>query len=1085
MSKITWTKEQHEAITCDIANTIVSAGAGSGKTAVLTERIFNHLCKGIDIDHLLVLTFTKAAAASMKEKTKEKIEKNEGGALNENRRKDQLDKIDGSYIMTFDAYSLSLVKKYHYLLNVSNNISVIDENVMKIKQEEILDEIINQKYLSKDSKFLETINDLCIKSDNAFKEAIIAINNKMDLIIDKDEFINNYFNQFFSNEFVEKQVIEYRESSLEILKNIERWLETLMDIIYGYKTTFIEKEVPKLETLVSCKTVEDLENEISDFSLGSMRISGIDDYTKLRASFFKDKISEAVKEIKEIFAFSKTEVKNQISSTRKYVEVILEIINRLEKKTSIFKKEKDLYTYTDIAKMSIKLVEENENIRNEIKDYFKEILVDEYQDNSDLQEEFISLISNNNVFVVGDIKQSIYGFRNANPLNFQNKYNECKKVSDGKVIDLNKNFRSRKEVLDSVNHIFSYLMDQYIGGVNYDKSQMLEFGQEKYTQNCPDANYYQTEIISYRLKQEQESEDSKGKITIEKVDIYPFADKEFKKEEVEAMIIARDIKNKIAGEFQIFDGKNLRKVNYGDFCIMAQTKKHFDLFNEILSAEAIPVKVEREVQIGETDIIKVIKRIFMMIDNIVNKKDKEVQKHCYASIERSFLIQNTDEAIYETIKEDTIEKTISYLKCVNISQGIENKTILEVFNEIIKAFDFYEKIHLLGEVEMNVAIIEYVSDLAIQLGQIGYSYSDFASHLEKILNDEKKKLEFKLNQHEENAVKIMSIHNSKGLEFRICYYPLLFGRFNTSDVKGDYLFSKERGVILPCKIYERNQYLGLSETVLKKLFKQDKNREMISEKIRLFYVALTRAQEKIIMICPLESNETEFDDGVVENDTRLKYNSFLSMLNSISGALAKYVWEIDLSKDSKEIQLNKKYLDKITDVFKDLDKNADPIEVSIPKEIVPELLEKGKFSKEISIIDQTTKDIMEYGTKLHYLLEVIDLKNPDYSIIEAECEGKIRKFVESDLLKDVKSVKVIKEFEFIYQQDNQQKHGFIDLLLEYEDRFVIIDYKLKNISDENYDLQLLGYKEYIESVSYKKVECYLFSLMESTYRQVK
>ena len=109
----------------------------------------------------------------------------------------------------------------------------------------------------------------------------------MDLIIDKDEFINNYFNQFFSNEFVEKQVIEYRDSSLEILKNIEKWTETLVNIIYGYKTTFIEKEVPKLETLVSCKTVEDLENEISDFSLGAMRISGIDDYTKLRASFLR------------------------------------------------------------------------------------------------------------------------------------------------------------------------------------------------------------------------------------------------------------------------------------------------------------------------------------------------------------------------------------------------------------------------------------------------------------------------------------------------------------------------------------------------------------------------------------------------------------------------------------------------------------------------------------------------------------------------------------------------------------------------------------------------------------------------------
>ena len=128
---------------------------------------------------------------------------------------------------------------------------------------------------------------------------------------------------------------------------------------------------------------------------------------------------------------------------------------------------------------------------------------------------------------------------------------------------------------------------------------------------------------------------------------------------------------------------------------------------------------------------------------------------------------------------------------------------------------------------------------------------------------------------------------------------------------------------------------------------------------------------------------------------------------------------------------------------------------------------------------------MESGTKLHYLMEVVDFKNPDYSIIDNKFKLIIQKFIESDLLKDVAKAKVIKEYEFIYQQDKQQKHGVIDLLLEYEDRFVVIDYKLKNISDEDYNLQLSGYKEYIESVSNKKVECYLYSLIDSTYRQVK
>ncbi len=1069
MNSIEWTDEQKDAINCQIGNTIVSAGAGSGKTAVLTERIFNHLGKGIDIDRLLVLTFTKAAAVSMKEKTKKKIVNNIGNKLEENFRKNQLDKIDGSYIMTFDAFALSMVKKYHYLLNVSDKISIIDENVMKIKQEEILEKIFNQKYSSRDQKFLETINDLCVKNDSAFKEAIISINNKMDLIIDKQNFIDNYFNHFFSDEFIEKQVTEYRGESLKLQKDIGRWLKELIVKLDGHISKFITNDVPKLKEYVGNKTVEQLEIATKDYKVGQMRItSEIDEETKQEASFFKNRIADAIKEIKDIFLFSETQDQRNIKSTRKYVEVVLDIIKQLDEETSKFKAEKDLYSYMDIAKMSIQIVKENDNIRNEIKNYFEEILVDEYQDNSDLQEKFIDLISNDNVFVVGDVKQSIYGFRNANPLNFHNKYERCKDEDFGRTIDLNKNFRSRKEVVETVNKIFALLMDQYIGGVDYDDFQAMKFGQEKYDKLVSNSNY-KTEIISYKTQQD-------------KVPIYPFVDKEYSKEEVEAMIIAKDIKEKIKNKYQVFDEKELRDVKYGDFCIIAQTKKHFDLFNEILSNEAIPVKVEREVQIGETDIVKVIKNIFAMIDNIVNKKDMKIEKHCYASIERSFLIQNKDEIIYETIKKNKIRESESYKKCVNISQGISDKTILEIFNEIIKEFDIYEKLHLIGEVELSVAILEYISDLAFQLGQIGYNYSEFSRHLEKIISDDNKKLEFKLNQFEDNTVKIMTIHNSKGLEFRICYYPLLFGKFNTSDTRGDYLFSKERGIILPYKLYEGDTYLGLSDTVLKELFKKDKDCERISEKIRLFYVALTRAQEKMVLICPLEKTLTTLENGVVENRIRLKYNSILSMLNSITGFLEQHIKTIDLQND---IRLSKSYLGKRKNVFEELKKGEETMEVKVLSPIVPELVEIGKFSKDISIIDQETKDTMEYGTKLHYLMEILDLKEPDYSIVDEKYKTKVKNFIESDLMEDIAKARVIKEFEFIYQKDNQQKHGFIDLLLEYEDRLVIVDYKLKNISDDNYNKQLLGYKEYMEAISNKKVECYLYSIVDSTYIKVE
>lgn len=245
-----------------------------------------------------------------------------------------------------------------------------------------------------------------------------------------------------------------------------------------------------------------MENEIIDFHLGQLSFSkDVAEETSEKATSLKNKIARTIGKFKNIFTFSEAQLYDQIKSTEKYVKVILDIVGQLDKKAWI-SKEKDLYSYTDIAKMSIQVVKENEIIRNEIKNYFREILVDEYQDNSDLQEEFINLISNNNVFVVGDIKQSIYGFRNANPLNFQKKYEKCKSGDYGKTIDLNKNFRSREEVVETVNIIFGRLMDRDIGGVNYDESQKMQFGQDKYSNHCLDSDY-RTEIISYELKKKK------------------------------------------------------------------------------------------------------------------------------------------------------------------------------------------------------------------------------------------------------------------------------------------------------------------------------------------------------------------------------------------------------------------------------------------------------------------------------------------------------------------------------------------------------------------------------------------------------
>ena len=199
---ISWKLPQRHAIYDDDHNIIVSAGAGSGKTAVLTERVFQHVVTNIDINRMLVLTFTENAASEMKKRIRDKIVKNEGNLLSEERRADQLNKIDSSYIMTFDAYALSLVKKYHYLLNVDRDISIMNSQVLFVQYDQFLDEIFNSHYENNDPEFLDIINKFCTKNDNTIRGWVLELNKKLNMRFDRDEYLKNYLDRFYSEEMI-------------------------------------------------------------------------------------------------------------------------------------------------------------------------------------------------------------------------------------------------------------------------------------------------------------------------------------------------------------------------------------------------------------------------------------------------------------------------------------------------------------------------------------------------------------------------------------------------------------------------------------------------------------------------------------------------------------------------------------------------------------------------------------------------------------------------------------------------------------------------------------------------------------------
>ena len=1036
-----WTKEQSLAIYESGKNIIVSAGAGSGKTAVLSERVLKKIENGIDIDRLLILTFTKAAASEMKNRIRKKIKSNKDLI-------EQLNRLDSSYITTFDSYSLSIVKKYHYLLNIKKNVSIIEENILNIKIEEYLEEIFEKKYQSNDEKFFKLINYFCIKDDSIIKKTIININKKLNMKYDKEDYLNNYVNDKYNDNYINENINKYVNFIKEKISYLDLLLTKLSDYV---DCDYYSAVANSLQNLFNATTYEEIRESCS------VKLPNLKRGTEETGKLIKKEMSEIIKEINELTIIPDTQsLKNNIYLNKDYVEVIIDIIKELDLYVNDYKHQNDLYDFNDISKMAIKIVKENKDIREELKNYFQEILVDEYQDTNDLQEEFITSISNNNLYMVGDIKQSIYRFRNANPNIFRTKYNNYAVNNGGMKIDLLKNFRSREEVLANINLIFDYIMDDAIGGAEYKEGHRMVFGNTTYNIEGKTSQDNNLEIYNY-----------------------PYDKKNgFTKEEIEAFIIANDILDKVNNHYQVFDKDEqiLRDINYSDFSILIDRTTSFELYKKVFLYKHIPLSIFKDEYLTSSDLLLVIKNIFKLLDVVVNKKSKKELTYSFLSIGRSFLFNYTDDYLFNIIKNDKYQETIILEKINVIKENIDSKSISMILDEIIHEFDLYNKLIEIGDLKESYVKVEYLYSLSTNLNQMSYTYQDFIEFIDNIIENGTD-IKFSLNKEESNSVKIMTIHKSKGLEYHICYFPGLTPKFNDSDIKEKFIYDNNLGIISP---YFNE---GIGNTFYRELFKENYEKEEISEKIRLFYVALTRAKEKMIFILPMEEMEEEYDENeLVVNTIRLSYRSFKDILKSIKSKVNIYIKDIDINS----LGLTNKYnIVTSNNLFEKIIKENNKIETINYQ--IPKLLEKEQshFSKSnTGLITKEQKEVMELGTKLHYIMETLDFINPNLNSIEDKYQKYITRFLESDLLKDIKNGKVYKEYEFIEKDDNNIKTGIIDLMIEYNDHIDILDYKLKNINDSDYNKQLLGYKNYIEKLTNKKTNIYLYSLFDSKYREV-
>lgn len=1024
-----WTNEQKEAIYTEGTNIIVSAGAGSGKTAVLTERVLEKVKKGISVDNLLILTFTKMAAKEMKERIGDKLKKE--GLTSE------LAKLDTADITTFDAYALSVVKKYHYYLNVSKDINIIDGSVITLYKRKILKDIFEELYEENNHEFIDFIQEYCIKDDKDIFEFILNINSKLDLKTNKREYLDNYINTVYDEVKIDNDIDNYIKVILKLISNINDYLEYIDDDDY------LAKLYDVISPLLSAKSYDDIKSNIS-IKLPILR--GASDITRE----YRDKIKSTIDEIKKLTTYdSYDDIKRGILSTKGNAKVIIDIIKKLDDITYNYKVKYNSYEYSDISALAIKLVRDNKEIREEIKNNLNEILIDEYQDTNDVQEEFISYISNNNVYMVGDIKQSIYRFRNANPYIFKNKYDTYSNNIGGIKIDLNKNFRSREEVINNINLLFDRIMDNDIGGADYSLSHRMIYGNLMYKgdgDNKEDNNF---SVYNY------------------------LNDTTFKNNEVEAFIIADDIKNKINSGYRAFgkDTNGVRKIKYSDFAILLDSSKSFDLYKKILEYNGIPTSIVKSVNLTDGEVVLVIKNIISFIIKINDNKIDNEFKKLFISIGRSFLFNTDDNVLFDYFLNNNFKDSDIYKISYNITKRLDTISLEEIIDLIVDNFDFYNKLFLLGDYNANILRIQKLKEITNSLINLDYDIYDYQKYLDDIISNNLK-LEYSVNDNSTDTVKIMTIHASKGLEFGVCYYGELYNRFNNSDAISKYSYDNKYGIILPYK----DKFLY--NTIYHNLSYRDYVMENISERIRLFYVALTRAKEKMIFILPSNTKEDNKSIGdIIDNSIRGKYNSFASIMYSLESITKDYYKNIDindinLSKDYNMISNNnyKEHLKLIND------------KIGVNTTCIPSSIKENKtFSKkDIHIVTKEEEDKLLYGRLVHELFECTDFNNLD------NLSDNNKKIIERFLEKvDISHANIYKEYEFIYDEDNTTYHGIIDLMLEYQDNIKIIDYKLKNINDDAYIKQLNGYKDYIEKLFNKKTSIYLYSITLNTLEEIK
>ena len=869
---VKWTKEQQQVIDLRDRNILVSAAAGSGKTAVLVERILTMVTEGekpIDIDSLLVVTFTKAAASEMKERILGALEKRLLKTPEDEHLARQTTFIHNAQINTIHGFCGYVIKNYFHLIDLDPGYRIAEEGELKLLKMEVAGEVIEAAYEEKGEAFLDFIEWYATgKSDSEIEEIIIRLH----------EFAMSHP---WPGQWLKERALEYQGELQETQWLVKMWedialnLQEASAIVKQNIDIANEADGPHMYTsalLSDMDMVAAMSRKMGDYNEFSElicncefdRLSGKKDenVSIAKRELVKDKRKEMrgiLDNIKALYFYAEpSQVWQDIQNCGPIVQELVELVLDFKERFADKKRKRNILDYSDMEHFALDILVSQEDGKavptaaaRELSDCFAEIMIDEYQDSNYVQEMILASVSKqsvdkNNIFMVGDVKQSIYRFRLARPELFMDKYhNYTKEDSERQKIDLHKNFRSRVEVLDTVNYLFERIMHESLGGITYDEEAALNKGVDFAAGN--DADFAKTEMLI--IEQDDELLDGDT----------------INAREMESLVIANRIEE-IVGHEKVFDKDTgeYRKAQYRDCVVLLRTITGWgDTFSQTLTGRGIPAYVtSRTGYFSALEVVTVL--------NYLHICDNPRQEIPFVAILHSPIVGCTVEElarIKSTYPKNKIYDAVSKYYEKNVESGKEDilveklKTFYETFDKVrsrvaytpiheliryILEVTYYEQfIMAMPSGDQRSANIKMLVEKAMEFEKTSYrGLFNFIRYIEYLQKFKVDYGEVNVSGEQANTVRIMSIHQSKGLEFPIVFAAGMGKGFNLRDGYEPIVLHPEYGIGTG-NINPESRLR--TPTLLKQVIKRQILAETLGEEMRILYVALTRAKEKLII----------------------------------------------------------------------------------------------------------------------------------------------------------------------------------------------------------------------------------------------